>query len=261
MRRVTLPAVRLGLSQQELPLEPLAYTLLGYFVLQILLNFLVAALRRRSKQPQLVLLLGAFWSGFVGALYFVVAAVLLHIFELAPNTDTPPAGMLWWGLAGLPLGVLLWYVQAMARRLGLMIFGLSQLVAAEDAILRIPPRPSYLSWGLINLALIQPLGRELFMRGVFLPVVALNLGWAWAVGTSLVIELLLRLNVVWLFATVVYVLLMCTLFYLSGNALCGLVAAAVAGLIHGLALIQFGLKQAERSIASPEAQARGPDPQ
>jgi hypothetical protein len=249
-----------GLSPQELPLEPLAYTLLGYFVLQILLNFLVAALRRRSQHPQLLLLLGAFWSGFGGALYFVVAAVLLHIFDLAPNTETPPAGMLWWGLAGLPLGILLWYLQAMGRRLGLMIFGLSQLVAAEDAILRIPPHPRYVSWGLINVAAIQPLGRELFMRGVFLPVVALNLGWTWAVGTTVVIELLLRLNVVWVFATLLYVLMMCTLFYLSGNALCGLIAAAVAGLIHGLALMQLGFRRVEREPGSGmEPEQRSPD--
>jgi hypothetical protein len=38
--------------------------------------------------------------------------------------------------------------------------------------------------------------------------------------------------------------MMCALFYLSGNALCGLVAASVAGLIHALALAQHGLRRA-----------------
>jgi hypothetical protein len=142
----------------------------------------------------------------------------------------------------MPLGIVLWYVLVMARRLGIAVFGPSQLIAAEDAILNLIPHPRYLSWGLLNLAVIQPLGRELFMRGVFLPVVALNLGWGWAVGATLVIELWLRMNVVWLFANALYVLFMCGLFYLSGNALCGLVAASVAGLIHGIALAYVAFK-------------------
>lgn len=228
--------------QDRLPLVPLAYALLGYFGLQLILSIAIRTWLKRAKAQPIAAVTTAFWAGIIGALYLVVISVLLHIWNLAPNTERPPAHMLWWGLGGVPLGVVLWYVLVMARRLGITAFGSSQLIAAEDAILNFIPHPRYLSWGLINLAVIQPLGRELFMRGVFLPVVALNMGWGWAVGTTLVIELWLRMNVVWLFANIFYVFMMCGLFYLSGNALCGLVAASVAGLIHGVALASVAIR-------------------
>lgn len=222
--------------QTGIPLAPLAYTLLGYLVLQVLLNVAIRMRVRRAPRRALAALTGSFWGGVTGALYLIVLSVLLHIWQLAPNSEQPPANLLWQGLAGMPLGAGLWYLLVLARKLGLSVFGPNQLLAAEDVILRSIPHPRYLSWGILNLAVIQPLGRELFMRGVLLPVVALNWGWALAVTVTLFIEFLMRLNVVWLFATGIYALAMCLLFYLTGNALCGLVAASVAGLIHGVAL-------------------------
>ena len=47
------------------------------------------------------------------------------------------------------------------------------------------------------------------MRGVFFPSVLEHFGWAWAIAATLVIELLLRLNIVWLFQTLVYAFAMC----------------------------------------------------
>jgi isoprenylcysteine carboxyl methyltransferase (ICMT) family protein YpbQ len=229
--------------QEQLDLAPLAYALAGYFILQVLLLVLLAAWRRRQRTPA-AMLTGAFWGGVISALYFIIASVMMHIWGMAPNRESPGQNMLWWGLAGVPLGILLWYLQALGRRWGIMLFGASQLAAAEDVILQALPHPRYFGWGIINLAVIQPLGRELFMRAVLLPVVAMNLGWGWGIGATLIVELLLKLNVVWAIATLFYTGMMCALFYLSGNALCGLVAASVAGLIHALALAQHGLRRA-----------------
>jgi len=228
--------------QTELSLVPLAYALGGYLALQVVLNIVNAAYVRREKNP-IALVKASFWSSVVNALFFIVVSVVLHILGLAPNTASAPQNLGWWALLGIPLGVLLWWLVAMGRRLGMLLFGASTLVAAEDAVLRYPPGPRYLAWGLFNLGLISPLGRELFMRGVFLPVVVMNLGWGWGIGTALIIEFLLRLNVVWAPATAIYSLFMCALFYLSGNALCGLVAAAVAGLVHGIAWVQLKLRR------------------
>lgn len=230
------------LIQDRLQLIPLVYAVAGYFALQALLSIAIRLVLRREGVSRVFALTGSFWAGVAGALYLVVISVVLHIWNLAPNAVRQPPHQLWWGLGGLPLGVLLWYFQVAARRLGIAVFGPSQLIAAEDAILNLLPHPRYLGWGLVNLAVIQPLGRELFMRAVFLPTVALNSGWGWAVGATLVIELWMRMNVVWLFANTVYVLAMCGLFYLSGSALCGVVAAAVAGLLHGIALAYISFK-------------------
>jgi hypothetical protein len=228
--------------QDRLLLMPLVYAIAGYFVVQAVMSLMIRLALRRRGTRAILAVTGAFWASVVGALYLVVISAVLHIWNLAPNATRPPANMLWWGLAGVPLGVVLWYLLVAARRFGIAVFGVSQLVAAEDAILNLLPHPRYLGWGLINLAVLQPLGRELFMRAVFLPSVALNLGWGWAVGSTLVIELWMRMNVVWLFANLLYVLAMCGLFYLSGNALCGLVAASVAGLLHGIALAYISVK-------------------
>lgn len=235
--------------QDRLPLIPLVYAVAGYFLFQALLSITIRLLLRRKLVSKIFMLTGSFWAGVAGALYLVVVSAVLHIRGLAPNAVEQPVHQLWWGLAGLPLGVVLWYLQVTARRLGIAVFGPSQLIAAEDAILTLLPHPRYLGWGLVNLAAIQPLGRELFMRAVFLPAAALNFGWGWAVGAVLVIELWMRMNVVWLFANTVYVLAMCGLFYLSGSALCGLVAASAAGLLHGIALSYMAAKAARENVA------------
>ena len=239
--------------QSELPLSPLVYTLAGYLVLQIVLNLINAAYVKRLQSP-VAFIKASFWSSVVNSVYFLAVAVVLHVLDLAPNTAGPPPNMLWWALAGLPLGVLLWWLIALGRRAGMLLFGASTLVASEDAVLRFPPGPQYLTWGMANLSLIAPLGRELFMRGVFLPVVVFNLGWGWGIGATLVIEFLLRLNVVWAPATAVYGLFMCGLFYLSGNALCGLVAASVAGFIHGLAWLKIMVNKEKERLESKQVE-------
>lgn len=227
------------------PLLPLLYVLAGYLLLQILLNLLIALLLRRVGRRAVHALLATFWSGVINALYFIVAAVLLHVWEAVPNRDPPP-GVGWYALAGLPLGAGLWYLTTLARKLGRALFGRGELIAAEDAILRVPPHPRYLAWGVLNLTLIQPAGRELFLRGAFLPAVVLTFGWGGAVAATLVVELLLRLNVVWALQTLTYALVMCGLFYMTGGALTGLVAAAVSGLIHGMMLAHIGFREALR---------------
>lgn len=233
---------------------PLAYALLGYLVLQVLLNILGNYIVRRAANKAISVVKTAFWGNVLGAVYLISIAALLHILQLAPNTERPPASWLAWGLGGLPAGIVLWYILAKARWLGIRVFGPSQLIAAEDAILQVLPDARYFGWGIINLAVLQPLGRELFMRGVLLPVVAFNMGWGWAVGITLVIELLFRMNVVWVFVNTAYALSVCGLFYLSGNALCGLVAASIAGLIHAIALAYITLKAAQQRIEAELAE-------
>ena len=168
--------------------------------------------------------------------------MLLHIYRWVPNSP-PKHNYGWLALAGIPGGLVVWYFITLGRKLGIELFGRSELIPAEDAALHVaaqpgtPLSPRYVGWGVVNLAILQPLGRELFMRGALLPAVALEFGWLWAVAAAVLIELLLKLNVVWVFQTLAYSLLMCAMFYLTGSALTGLVAAAVSGLIHGLALI------------------------
>ena len=50
------------------------------------------------------------------------------------------------------------------------------------------------------------------------------------------------MNIVWLFQTALYSLSMGLLYFYSGSALTGLVAAALAGLLHGSALAYMGLR-------------------
>jgi hypothetical protein len=220
----------------------LLYVLAGYFVLQIVLNLGVRAAAQRSANRALTALKGSFWASMVNALYFIVAAILLHVYNVAPNRGLGPY-TLWWALGGVPLGVGLWYLSAKARGLGIRFFGTSNLVAGEDAILRFPPAPQYLTWGVANQALVQPLGRELFLRGAFLPIAIDHFGWGWAVAATVLVELVPRLNVVWLPWTLLYSLSMCLLFYLSGGALCGLITASVCGLIHSVVIAYIAARE------------------
>lgn len=235
-----------------MPSAPLAvlYVLAGYFALQLALNLSVRSLAQRSANRPLTALKGSFWSSYINALYFIVAAILLHYYNIAPNRGLGPH-TLWWALGGVPLGVVLWYLSAKARGLGVQLFGPSNLVSGEDAILRFPPAPQYLIWGVANQALVQPLGRELFMRGAFLPIAIDHFGWGWAVGATLLVELVPRLNVVWLPLTLLYSLSMCLLFYVTGGALCGLITAAVCGLIHSVVVAYIAARE-----SSTEAEAR-----
>jgi hypothetical protein len=225
--------------QDRIPLVPMLIALAGYLVLQLVLN-LLSALYLRGKEPEARNVLKAtFWAGVVNALYFTTAAVLLHILRAAPNR--PPHhnyGLL--ALLGVPIGPVLWYATAWGRKIGLALFGRGELVAGEDAVLRVPPSDRYIGWGIVNLAVLQPLGRELFLRGAFLPTVALTFGWGWAVAATLIVELLLRMNIVWVFQTLIYALIMCGLFISTGTALTGLVAAGVSGAIQGLVLFKLG---------------------
>lgn len=227
---------------QTLPLIPLLAFLGGYFVLQIGLNLIAGLILCRATNRALTALRLTFTSTIINALYFITAAVLLHVYGWAPN-NPPKANYGWLALIGLPLGLLLWYAAAWGRKLGLSLFGRSELIPAEDAALHIAARPGsplnprFIGWGVVNLVVLQPLGRELFLRGAFLPAVAEQLDWVWAVAATLLVELLLRLNVVWLFQTLAYSLVVCAAFILTGSALSGLIAAAVSGLIHALALV------------------------
>jgi Co/Zn/Cd efflux system component len=221
------------------PLTPLLWVLAAYLALQLLLNLVLNLLLARGARTPQRALQGTFWAAVINALFFIAAAALLHYFGCVP--ERPPHhnyGLL--ALLGLPLGPLLWYVTTWGRKLGLGLFGRGELIAAEDAVLRVPPAPRYLGWGVANLALLQPLGRELFLRGAFLASVQPALGWGAAIAATLIVELLLRLNIVWLFQTLIYALSMCALFWLTHSALTGLVAAGVSGLIQAAVLIKLG---------------------
>jgi len=223
-------------------LLPLLAFLGGYFVLQLVLNIIAGFFIQRSANRAITAVKAAFASTIVNALYFITAAVLLHVCRWVPNTP-PKSNYGWLALGGLAYGFAVWYFTTQGRKLGIGLFGRAELIPAEDAALHIAARPGtplserYFGWGVVNLAVLQPLGRELFMRGALLPAVAVEFGWLWAIAAAVLIELMLRLNVVWMFQTLAYSLLMCGMFYLTGSALTGLVAAAVSGLIHGLALI------------------------
>jgi hypothetical protein len=222
-----------------IPLTPMLIALGAYLALQLLQNLILMLYLSRAKRTAKHMLAGTFWAGVVNALYFITAAVVLHITGYAPNY--PPHDN-YWLLAGLGLvlGPLLWYVCTLGRKLGLALFGKSELIAAEDAVLRAPPEVRYIGWGIINLWLLQPLGRELFLRGAFFPAVLTAFGWPWAIAATLVVELLLRLNIVWLFQTLIYALFMCALYLLTHCALSGFVAASVAGLIQAVVLLRLG---------------------
>lgn len=220
------------------PLTPMLLALGAYLALQVLLNLVLMLYLARGRRTPQFILAGTFWAGLVNALFFITAAVLLHIWGHAPNyAPHQNYGLL--ALLGLPLGPAVWYVTTLGRKLGLALFGKGELIAAEDAVLRAPPAEHFIGWGVINLWLLQPCGRELFLRGSFFPAVIENFGWVWAVAATLVIELLLRLNIVWVFQTLAYALCMCALYLATHSALTGLVAASVAGLIQAVVLLRL----------------------
>jgi hypothetical protein len=223
------------------PLQALVYVLLGYLALQILLNVLVRTAAQRSSTRALTALKGSFWAGVVNAIFFIAASVWLHQSGIAPNRG-PDENTKWWALAGLPAGIALWFFSAKARGLGIRLFGSSNIISGDDAILHMPPSPAYINWGIANQTFIQPLGRELFLRGAFLPLAVLHLGWGLAIPATLLVELAPRLNVVWLPLTLLHGLSMITLFWLSGGALTGLIASAVSGCMHSFALVYLSAR-------------------
>jgi hypothetical protein len=249
----------------QLDVTPIIYVLVAYLVLQLLMKAGISFQLRRvpASRRAISMVVMSFWGSFINGVYFIGAAIVLHLLDLAPNVHEHPPHLLLWGLAGIPLGLVLWFLLALGRRLGISIFGHGQFIAAEDAILRVVPHARYIAWGVINLALVQPLGRELFMRGVLLPVVVLEAGWGWAVLATVGIELLLRLNIVWVFATLIYTFIMVGLYALSGNALCGLVAAIIAGLMHSVGLISLAAnraRQAANASGNESGAGTGMDP-
>ncbi len=219
---------------QSAGITGLLYAISGYLLLQVALNMvLVRMLRARGSDPRLALV-ATFWSGVINACYLGACGYLLLGSVDRGAQETWP---LYYTLpAGLATGVVLWYVAVLARKLGIELFGKGKLIAAEDAILAVPPRPAYVWYGLGNLALLQPFGRELFFRGAMLPLVAAGYGWPLAVGAVLLVELLLKLNVVWVFAVTAQSLILGGLYYATGSVAACILAAAIAGLVHGLAL-------------------------
>ena len=253
------------------PLAPYIYILGVYLALQVVLNlFLRYVIRQHDENRAVAMLLGTFWAGVVNAVFFIIAAVMLHVIGAAPNVASIPGNVWLLALSGIPAGVALWYISVQARKLGIALFGGGELIAGEDAILRIPPHPRYITAGMLNLGVLQPLGREFFMRGALLPAVAAVVaqnsteiaGWLWAILVVLVLELLLRMNVVWMFQTLAYALIMCGLFILTGCALTGLVAAMVNGMLHGMALAYMGQQDLKRKLLelSEEAQSSTDEP-
>ncbi|MDQ3022925.1 MAG: hypothetical protein M3R04_00870 [bacterium] len=222
---------------REIELTAIAWSLVGYVGLQVLLNVLSMLRHSRAKNKPLNILVSAFQANVLNALYFIALAIGLRISGLI-ETREPPAGLWLHALIGVPLGFPLWYLLTQARKLGLALFGRSDLALAEEAIVRHAPTPRLQSWGVMNLIVIQPLGHELFMRGLFLPVVVRHMGWGWGIAATLLVELLLRLNIVWVYQTLVYALAMLGLFYYSGAALVGLTAAMTAGAIQAAVLLK-----------------------
>lgn len=227
------------MPDRALPLTPLLIVLGAYLALQIALNIILALILSRRGKSAKHILTGTFWASVINAVFFITTAVLMHLWHFTPRYPSHNNyGLL--ALLGLPLGPVLWYAVTLGRKLGLALFGRGELIASEDAVLRAPPAPRYIGWGVVNLFALQPLARELFLRGVFLPSVYEHFGWPWAVAATLVIELLMRLNIVWLFQTLIYALFMCGLFIATHSALTGLIAAAVAGLIQAAVLLRLG---------------------
>ena len=251
--------------QPEVPLAPYLYALGGYLALQILLNALLRQSIARRKDRAVAMLTGTFWAGLANGLYFVAAAIVLNILGAAPTATEIPANFWWLVLAGLPAGAGLWYLSVQARKLGLALFGDGELIASEDAILRLPPHPRYITLGLVNQVLIQPLGREAFFRAALFPTVAAMAarnstpvaGWLWAILIIIVLELMLRLNIVWVFQTLVYSITLCLLYLMTGSALTGLVAAMTAGALHGVALVYIGQLDLKRRVLELQQSAEG----
>lgn len=236
-----------------------ALPLLVYLLLQIGLNLLILRRLRGSENKARTAITGAFWASFVNSLYFFAAAVLLRTAGGVSTTAPPEDQTLLWHFAlGLGLGLPLWLLLTWMRKFGQALYGRGEVVFAEEAILRHPPSPRYAGFGIANLALTAPLGREIFFRGLMLPVLAQAVGWAWAIAGIAVFEVLMRLNVSWLYQNLAYTLVMCGLFYLTGDATCGLGAAMVAGLAQALVLLRLAIRaQRERTEAQDLAQRGG----
>lgn len=233
------------------PAAVFALPLLVYLLLQIGMNLLILRRLHASENKARTAITGAFWASFANGLYFLAAAVLLRSAGgVESGPPTPERTLLWQFLLGLALGFPLWLLLTWTRKFGQALYGRGDVVFAEEAILRHPPSPRYAGLGIANLAITAPLGRELFFRGLMLPVLAESVGWAWAVTGIAVFELLMRLNVAWLYQNLSYTLLMCGLFYLSGNAACGLGAAMLSGLLQALVLLKLAMRaQRERELA------------
>jgi hypothetical protein len=222
---------------QNVELTAVAWALVGYVGLQVALNLLSMYRVPRAANQSSAVLINAFQANVLNALYFLGLAVALRLAGLIETREPPPN--LWLhALLGVPLGIPLWYVLTYARKVGQALLGRGDLALAEEAIIRHAPTPRLRSWGLMNLIVIQPFGHELFMRGLLLPVVVRHLGWGWGIGATLIVELLLRLNIVWVFQTAAYALAMVGLFYLSGSAMLGLTAAMMAGTLQAAVMLR-----------------------
>jgi hypothetical protein len=73
---------------------------------------------------------------------------------------------------------------------------------------------------------------------MLLPVVVRHVGWEWGFGATLLVELLLRLNIAWIFQTLLYALAMYVMFYYTGSATMGLTAAMTAGAVQAGVLLK-----------------------
>jgi hypothetical protein len=234
----------------QLELSAIAWALLGYVALQIGLNLLSVYRVSRAGNRPLHTLVNAFQANVLNALYFIGIAVAYHLVGIANETE-PPARMWLQALLGVPLGIPLWYLLTLARKLGQELFGRGDLALAEEAIIRHAPTPRLQGWGVMNLIVLQPLGHELFQRGLLLPTVVEHKGWAWGIAATLIVEMLLRLNIVWLLQTLLYAGVMLGLYYLTGNALCGLTAAMTAGTIQAAVLLRRAVAAELGSIKPP----------
>lgn len=213
----------------------LLYALSGYLLLQVMLNLIILRMLRRSGRDPRKALTATFWSGVINACY--LGACGWALWRSGVDSVARPE----WPLAqciglGVAAGIGLWWVCAWARKLGLGLFGKARLIAAEDAILRVPPARWYVGTGILNLSLVQPFGRELFFRGAMLPLLAAGFGWPIALAAVLLVELLLKLNVVWVFAVIANTLILSGLYYITGSVITCISAAVIAGFIHALAL-------------------------
>ncbi len=224
--------------------------------LQVLLNVILRQAIARQPKRAIAMLKGTFWAGWINGCYFIAAAVVLNIIDAAPAAADIPGNFWLLALFGLPAGVGLWYLTVQARKLGMAIFGGGEIIAGEDVILRFPPHPRYITLGLVNLVLIQPFGREAFFRAALFPTVAAVVarnatpvaGWLWAILILIVLELMLRLNIVWVFQTLAYTITLCVLYLLTGSALTGLIAAMTSGLLHGFMLAYIGQQDLKRRL-------------
>jgi hypothetical protein len=220
-----------------------AWPLLVYLLLQIGMNLLILRRLRTSPNKARTAILGSFWASFANGIFFVMLSVLLRTLG-GLVTSEPPSGSVigLHALLGLALGLPLWYLLTLTRKFGHALFGRGEVVFADEVVLRHPPSPRLAGFGIANLLIVQPFGRELFFRGLMLPVLAEAVGWGWALTGIAVFELLMRLNVAWLYQNLAYTLVMGGLFYLTGDAVAGLGAAVVSGFVQALVLLRLHLR-------------------